>query len=586
MPPRGLVGLQPALQGFGGEEGYIHEKFRQAGRRTLCLPWMRWTHRFGRPKGPTYRNTHEDRLHNYLVGHSELGMDVTPIVEHFSEVLPEEVIQRVITQAFWPAAVEPALEPTLGDVYDSAVAAPSDINEHLPKLLELAEQCEHVTEFGTRSGVSTTALAAGKPRLLKTYDVVRDGSIDRLVTLAAIEGVELHAITADVLAIEIEETDLLFIDTKHTAAQLYAELRRHAAQVRRWIALHDTETFGERGEDGGPGLLSALDRFLREQPEWTVTDHSTINNGFTVISRGPAHPMKALPEDQGRASWPMTATAPRMEAATTRADGSDLPFLVAICPTYNRRRLVENAIACFLAQDYPPHRRQLLVLDDFGDLGSVERDTWSVVSQQTRLPTLPSKYSALAELACTRWPDLDALVIWEDDDVYLPRHLLSHGQALRSGRWSKPATVLSTHGGTVHEEPSAGRFFASIAFRLELFRAADGFVETARGDFDQQFLSRLQSFGGPPVDTTSDAAPTYVFRWQETGAVHGEQFMTGADDETWYGRAGAAVPAPVLQGVPVPRLDVSARELMDLERRSSGGDRASTDPIAGPTRRE
>jgi hypothetical protein len=387
-----------------------------------------------------------------------------------------------------------------------------------------------------------------------------------------------------VLAIEIDETDLLFIDTKHTAAQLYGELQRHAARVRRWIALHDTETFGERGEDGGPGLLSALQRFLREQPEWTVTYHSATNNGFTVISRGPARPTKALPEHQVPASWPMTATAPRTEAATTPADDdSTLPLLVAICPTYQRRRLVENAIACFLAQDYPPHRRRLLVLDDFGDLGSLEQDTGAVVSQRTRLPSLPAKYSALAELACTRWPDVDALVIWEDDDVYLPRHLLSHAQALRHGRWSKPATVLSTYGGTVHEEPSAGRFFASIAFRVELFRAAGGFVETARGDFDQQFLARLQSFAGPPVDTTADSPPTYVFRWQETGVTHGEQFMTGADDETWYSRAGAAVPALVSHGVLVPRLDASAHELMELERRSPGGDLASTDRLAGPT---
>src|SRR5919197_369876 len=37
------LGFNPRFRGFGGEEGYIHEKFRQAGRRTLCLPWLRWT---------------------------------------------------------------------------------------------------------------------------------------------------------------------------------------------------------------------------------------------------------------------------------------------------------------------------------------------------------------------------------------------------------------------------------------------------------------------------------------------------------------------------------------------------------------
>ncbi len=35
-------GFNPLFRGFGGEEGYIHEKFRQAGGRCLCLPWLRW----------------------------------------------------------------------------------------------------------------------------------------------------------------------------------------------------------------------------------------------------------------------------------------------------------------------------------------------------------------------------------------------------------------------------------------------------------------------------------------------------------------------------------------------------------------
>ena len=49
-------GFNPRFGGFGGEEGYIHEKFRQAGGRTLCLLFPRWAHRFGRPAGVPYPN--------------------------------------------------------------------------------------------------------------------------------------------------------------------------------------------------------------------------------------------------------------------------------------------------------------------------------------------------------------------------------------------------------------------------------------------------------------------------------------------------------------------------------------------------
>jgi hypothetical protein len=77
------LGFNPAFRGFGGEEGYIHEKFRQAGRRAVCAPWLRWVHRFGRPFGVSYPLQVEDRIKNYLVGHDELHLDLRPIFDHF-----------------------------------------------------------------------------------------------------------------------------------------------------------------------------------------------------------------------------------------------------------------------------------------------------------------------------------------------------------------------------------------------------------------------------------------------------------------------------------------------------------------------
>ena len=84
------VGFNERFHGFGGEEGYIHEKFRQAGYKALCLPFLRWVHRFGRPDGVKYPLTLENKLRNYFLGHLELGLDTDPIVEHFKKWTPEE----------------------------------------------------------------------------------------------------------------------------------------------------------------------------------------------------------------------------------------------------------------------------------------------------------------------------------------------------------------------------------------------------------------------------------------------------------------------------------------------------------------
>jgi hypothetical protein len=91
-------GFHSRFRGFGGEEGYIHEKFRRAGGRVLCLPFLRWMHRFARPLGVPYPNSWEDRLHNYLVGFGELGLPTDALEAHFTELLGESVATRIIRQ--------------------------------------------------------------------------------------------------------------------------------------------------------------------------------------------------------------------------------------------------------------------------------------------------------------------------------------------------------------------------------------------------------------------------------------------------------------------------------------------------------
>jgi hypothetical protein len=88
-------GFHSGFRGFGGEEGYLHEKFRQSGRRCLCLPWLRWMHRFGRPRGVPYPLIVEDKLRNYLLGHAELGLDPEPVLSHFAQYLPAERISDI-----------------------------------------------------------------------------------------------------------------------------------------------------------------------------------------------------------------------------------------------------------------------------------------------------------------------------------------------------------------------------------------------------------------------------------------------------------------------------------------------------------
>ena len=82
------LGFNKNFRGFGAEEGYIQEKFRQAGHEALCLPFLRWMHRFGRVDGVRYPITLWDKVRNYFIAFEELNMDVQSIYEHFDQETP------------------------------------------------------------------------------------------------------------------------------------------------------------------------------------------------------------------------------------------------------------------------------------------------------------------------------------------------------------------------------------------------------------------------------------------------------------------------------------------------------------------
>jgi hypothetical protein len=115
--------------------------------------------------------------------------------------------------------------------------------------------------------------------------------IDVFERIAKEEGINFEFHKANDIEVEIEETDVLFIDTLHCYTQLIQELRLHASKARNHIIMHDTETFGLVG---GPhrvngrldkGLKYAIVEFLGENSDWKLDRHYTQCNGLTIMNR-------------------------------------------------------------------------------------------------------------------------------------------------------------------------------------------------------------------------------------------------------------------------------------------------------------
>jgi len=183
--------------------------------------------------------------------------------------------------------------------YYKACYKQSDMFEHMPNLRMYADECESVIEMGVRGIVSTYAFLMSKCKKLTSIDIVNPSvhgsNIQEVYEIASSAGIDFKFIQADTLKIEIEPTDLLFIDTLHAYDQLRQELALHSDKAKKYIIMHDTVTFGQYGhtvEEPGmlfpniKGLSYAIQEFMESHRNQWAYDRIYYNcNGLTVLKR-------------------------------------------------------------------------------------------------------------------------------------------------------------------------------------------------------------------------------------------------------------------------------------------------------------
>lgn len=171
-------------------------------------------------------------------------------------------------------------------MYKQLCDTPSDINEHLPTLKALTEECETVTEMGVRYCVSTFAFLEGKPKKLTSIDIKHPNeyeaqggvqAFEKVLSTAKEYGVQFNFIKASTLDIEIEPTDLLFIDTLHEQRQLEQELVLHSEKAKKYLVFHDTVSCKDE-------LMPAIDKWL-SLARWKIKKHYENNNGLLICER-------------------------------------------------------------------------------------------------------------------------------------------------------------------------------------------------------------------------------------------------------------------------------------------------------------
>ncbi len=188
--------------------------------------------------------------------------------------------------------------------------------------------------------------------------------------------------------------------------------------------------------------------------------------------------------------------------------------IAAVCCTYLRPLALGELVRCFQHQDYP--RRELVILDDAGQYEGGGGERWRLVSLPRRFATLGEKRNAAAALVS---PDVEALAVWDDDDLYLPWALSASVAALRRAPWSRPSLVLHpAAAGGLRQHRTGGLFQGGWAYRRGLFRHVGGYAAVNNGE-DQELAARLaRAHVGHADPIRLGFRPFYVYRW--TGGWH------------------------------------------------------------------
>ena len=183
-------------------------------------------------------------------------------------------------------------------------------------LYEYALQCDHVTEFGVRWVESTFSFILAQPSTLISIDIEHPSTYPefngeenlRLAYECAEEcEVDFTFKVGSTLGVDIDPTDLLFIDTEHSYLQLKHELKLHSSKVKKYILMHDTlahaytdsvshlkrsgtksrcGNLGLRGIPERHGLTLCIDEFLEKNKEWEFDKRIiTGQPGMTIIKR-------------------------------------------------------------------------------------------------------------------------------------------------------------------------------------------------------------------------------------------------------------------------------------------------------------
>lgn len=186
-----------------------------------------------------------------------------------------------------------------------------------------------------------------------------------------------------------------------------------------------------------------------------------------------------------------------------------LPFISCKCITYARVNLLEEAIASFLKQDYPPDRCELIIINDYPLQTLIYDDPRiTIINFDQTFPTIGDKEN-YAISVCQG----DIIAVWDDDDIALPNHLSNIAKF-----WKAETNLLHWQNGAFYNEPNITKLMSlgnsGIAYSKKAWEAiGKSPIENAGGDMT--LVVAIHNLGRDKVvlANPSNNEVSWFYRW-------------------------------------------------------------------------
>lgn len=159
-------------------------------------------------------------------------------------------------------------------------------------------------------------------------------------------------------------------------------------------------------------------------------------------------------------------------------------IVTAVTVTAGRTRLLQQALACFEAQDYPDKR--MVILNTFPRQELVyDNPLVDVVNCDERPKSLGEARNKAVDFA-----EDGVIVVWDDDDLFLPHHLRVYAEAFaaREADWIRAIPVWYAEQYEIRKPFST--WINSIAFDKIAWKKIGGYPQQTVGE-DQVFFRKL-----------------------------------------------------------------------------------------------